>query len=363
MLYFCFPLHSSYHLQLCNIEMIRLNRNAKLTGPQKGRILSLHLDQNLPVFDIANIVGATEKTVRKWINRNAVFGNVDRLKPPGRPRKTTPEQDHEIVQYLRDNPFSTATRAAALQNVPYGIAKRRIRESEIKCHTAAMNVELTENHRNARVRFARYMLDEFGVENFQKIIFSDEKTFRSDENHKQIVYRPKSARYDERFVVEDRQSGKVTAGYWGWISCAGTGEIVATGNNFNSIEYINVLDQVGFRSIEAQFGGLDNIVFQQDNAKWHTARIVRDYLETRNVEVLDWPARSPDLNPIELVWANMEKTRCPLIQRNQPALNQYVLSKWENLRLKQDFFQHLYEGFEKRLEFVIQNNGGICHTI
>lgn len=99
--------------------MIRVDRNSKLTGAQKGRILSLYHDRNLSVHDISNNVGATEKIVRKWINRDAAFGNVDRIKPTGRPRIMTPEQDREIIQYLCENQFSTATRAAALQNVPY----------------------------------------------------------------------------------------------------------------------------------------------------------------------------------------------------------------------------------------------------
>lgn len=81
-----------------------------------------------------------------------------------------------MIQYLRNNPFSTATRAAALQNVPYVTVTRRIKESEIRCHAAARNIKLTPAHRAQRVRFCRYMLDDFGVDNFEKIIFSDEKT-------------------------------------------------------------------------------------------------------------------------------------------------------------------------------------------
>lgn len=95
--------------------MIRVDRNAKLTSAKKGRILPLFHDQRHSIVEISAMMQTTEKTVRKWINREALLS----IKPTGPPRITTPKQNEEMVQYLRDNPFSTATRAAALQNVPY----------------------------------------------------------------------------------------------------------------------------------------------------------------------------------------------------------------------------------------------------
>ena len=45
-----------------------------------------------------------------------------------------------------------------------------------------------------------------------------------------------------------------------------------------------------------------DMTLQQDNAPSHTARSLRDFLQARKDCVLPWPAKSPDLNPIEQVW-------------------------------------------------------------
>uniref|UniRef100_T1I3P0 DDE_3 domain-containing protein n=1 Tax=Rhodnius prolixus TaxID=13249 RepID=T1I3P0_RHOPR len=49
----------------------------------------------------------------------------------------------------------------------------------------------------------------------------------------------------------------------------------------------------------------DQFILMQDNARPHTARIVTEYLEQVGITVLDWPARTPDMNHLEHLWDNL----------------------------------------------------------
>ncbi len=88
---------------------------------------------------------------------------------------------------------------------------------------------------------------------------------------------------------------------WGCISAYGLGSLHVLEGPMNAEKYIKVLEQHMLPSRWRLFQGRP-CVFQQDNAKTHTAAITTAWIHSERVLVLNWPACSPDLSPIENIW-------------------------------------------------------------
>lgn len=76
------------------------------------------------------------------------------------------------------------------------------------------------------------------------------------------------------------------------------------------------------------------------------------------LEVLDAPVNSPDLNPIENFWAELTRDWVSVFPRNLDTLETYVVQRWEEWRGQTQYFQNLFDSMPQRLNKVIENNGG-----
>ena len=102
------------------------------------------------------------------------------------------------------------------------------------------------------------------------------------------------------------------------------------------------------------------IIFQHDNARPHRARVFHCVFNQNNVNVLPWPANSPDLSPIEHVWCEMERRLRQLPQQPKDLwqLARTLIRVWNDI--PQDFHTHVIGSVRRRCTAVINACGG--HT-
>ena len=81
----------------------------------------------------------------------------------------------------------------------------------------------------------------------------------------------------------------------GCFSWHGIGPLVLVKETLNSEEYVNILSNYFISWVHDH----PNLTFQQDGASCHTSHYTTWWLSSHEIPVLDWPAQSPDLNPIE----------------------------------------------------------------
>jgi hypothetical protein len=86
---------------------------------------------------------------------------------------------------------------------------------------------------------------------------------------------------------------------WAGISIDNRTDLVVVPGRLNAMNYIeNILED---HMVPAAYCVGQNFILMQDNAKPHTAGITRDFLQESGIQVMEWPALSADLNPIEYV--------------------------------------------------------------
>lgn len=312
--------------------------------------------------DIARSLGLTQGAVSKILKRNRETGTPVQRPRSGRPRISTARQDRWLVMQCRRNRWQTSThlrqqwRGVLRRPVSTRTVRRRLCRAGYWARRPWRCPGLTLNHRRERRRWARAHRN-WALGHWRHAVFADESRFTLMGNDgRQRVRRRVGERLIPACVAPTFGGRRPSVMAWGAIHHGGKSQLVIVDGTLRMDGYVDILRNQMLPFARATFR--DNFIFVHDNATPHTGRVTRNFLEQEDVNVMDWPAKSPDMNPIEHVWDRMgviirDMDNPPT---NLAQLRDAVVQAWAQIPM--DDISHLVASMPNRVAALEAAHGG-----
>jgi transposase len=311
--------------------------------------------------EIARHFNCDQSTIVRLHQRFLATGTTNDRARPGQPRVTTLAQDRHILLMHRRNRFQTATQTAAHTRGTRGLisantVRRRLHSSGLQNRSPNIGPILTRRHRTNRLAWAQQNIHRPRAE-WRSTMFSDESRFNvSFADRRNRVWRRPGERYADVCIVQHNRYGGGSVHVWGGFSYEHRTPLHVFTVNVTADVYVNQV----LRPIVVPFfhNHQDVGIFQHDNARPHTANVTRNFLAQQPFLVLDWPANSPDMNPVEHAWDELNRRVRQYDINNVNDLERALIAEWN--AIPQTCFETLCNSMRRRCQACIDAAGG--HT-
>ncbi|GFU25581.1 transposable element Tcb1 transposase [Trichonephila clavipes] len=306
---------------------LRRNRRQyeQLTDFDRGRIIGLR-EAGWSNRRIGRPLGRSDMVVARCWQQWITEGRVYRRGGSGRPRNTNDREDRAIRRVATSAP--TTSLASIQRHLPPSrhpvpsreTIRRRLTEVGLRSRRPLRRLPLTPHLRHL-----------------------------SADDHRTRVWRRSGQRSDPAFIVERHTAISQGVTVWGAISWDTRSSLVALQGTLTARRYVDdILTPIVLPMLSSRPGA----IYQQDNARPHTARLSQQCLQ--GYDVLPWPARSPDLSPIEHVCDALGRQLQP--SRDTGELTAQMQRLWQDL--PQGVISDLIKSMPRRISACIAARGG-----
>lgn len=196
-------------------------------------------------------------------------------------------------------------------------------------------------------------------DDWKRYIWSDEtKIKRWGSDRKQYVWVRPGEGLTEQMVQSTLKHGGGSVMVWGAMHWKGPGQLVKIDGIMDGDLYVSILKEDLMTSLEEHRVSVHDVTLQHDNDPKHTCKKANHFLSDKGIQVLKWPAQSPDLNPIKQLWEHVKRKL-----NDYPTQPKGILELWERIQevwaaIPVEVCQKLIQSMPARCKAVIKAKGG-----
>ncbi|GFU34134.1 transposable element Tcb2 transposase [Trichonephila clavipes] len=325
----------------------------------RGRIIGKN-GEGQKITDVAREFDIAHSVISRLWKSFKTTGMCSRRHRGGRVKSTMPAEDRYIVLSAKRNKRTTAQQvanqffSASGKQMSRKTVARCLRGGGLYARRPVVCVPLTRQHRTARLQWCRY-------HNWTEqacVLFSDDSGFSlSTDCRRKLIWRESGTAYRPENIQEKDRYPTCSIMRWAGIMINGHMRVHVVANGTKTGQ--RYIDEVLLPHVRLFRGAVgDKFVFMDDNATYHRTLAVQDCLDRECIQRLVWPARSPDLNPIENVWDALGRQ---VSGRNYPPTNKNTLiraltKEWDTL--PQHLLDNVVQSMVRRVQCCITLHGG-----
>lgn len=337
----------------------------ELTVAQRGTIF--YCQQRGDSYrKIAETVGCSPSTVTFTLKRHKETNSFESRKRSGRPPLLDRFEQRLLKQLVtKKNARHRRLCTAGIQTIWREKSKKRIsirtvgralRSMGLRNCLARKKPLISEKNKAARLAWCQKHAS-WTTRDWAKVLWSDESTFTQfQQNRCSRVWREAKDKWLPSCLAATVKHSPSRM-HWGCFSRQRLGPLVPLKGKVTGASHVETLRKHTIPTFKRMFPR-GNGWFQEDNARPHKAKIASTFREKSGLRTLPWPAQSPDLNPIENLWAEVKKNLQN--RKRQPsslsALDRYVQQAWR--AISKDLIENLVDSMPNRIQAVIAAEGG-----